>query len=171
LVALVAGCSVADSPYPIAWGPLPATRAEDCRRFQGTYADRGEVAGQTARRSLTRELLGEDAPWQAADRVTLEVTPEGASVTVIGPDKPFVRQFSAKAGEATCNAGQLELRDTRWVASGLMSGRETIRVRLYDAHPVLVARVEERMFGLMFMVVPLSGEAARWFRFARLDAQ
>ena len=30
------------------------------------------------------------------------------------------------------------------------------------------AHVEERVSGVMFIVVPLSGESARWFRFARL---
>jgi hypothetical protein len=34
--------------------------------------------------------------------------------------------------------------------------------------PYLVVHVHEAMTGLMFMVVPLSGESTRWFRFARL---
>jgi hypothetical protein len=49
-----------------------------------------------------------------------------------------------------------------------MSGRESVTVDLYDADPFLVAHVEERVTGVMFILVPLSGESARWFRFPRL---
>ena len=166
LVLLASGCSVVDQPYPATWDP--PSRAADCSRFDGTYADRGEAPGQTARPSLTRELFGEDSPWEKANRVRIELVPDGAAVGVEGVDKPFVRHFSAKEGEFRCDAGKLRLRVGRWVVSGLMSGRETVTTELHDAEPFLIAHFEGRMTGVMFAVVPLSGESARWFRFPRI---
>ncbi len=168
LVLLAAGCSIVDQPYPHAWDPLPQSPAMDCRRFEGVYADRGEAPGQTARPSLTRELFGPDSPWEKVARLRLELTADGATVTVDGAERPLVHHFSAKEGDFRCEAGKLNLRTRRWVTSGLMSGRESVRVEFHEAHPVLVARIEERITGVMFIVVPLSGESARWFRFARL---
>ena len=170
LLALLAGCTVADTPYPIAWDPIPAPAAADCRQFEGAYADRGEVFGQTARPSLTRELFGADSPWEKAASVRLEFTTEDSvEVTVSGEGlKPEMRRFSLKAGEARCDRGRLELVARRWVASDLMSGRESVRIELHQADPFLVAHVHESITGVMFLVVPLSGESARWFRFPRL---
>ena len=168
LVVIVAGCSVVDAPYPPAWDPLSDARAPDCRRFAGTYLDRGEAPGQTARPSLTRELFGQESPWEKAASLRIDLTPEGATVSVSGPAQPFVHHFSAKEGDFRCDAGKLVLRHHRWVASGLMSGRESVKASLFEAEPFLVAHVEERMTGVMFMVVPLAGESARWFRFGRL---
>jgi hypothetical protein len=168
LVLLLGGCSVVDEPYPPSWDPLAPGRAADCRRFEGTYADRGEAPGQTARPSITRELFGPDSPWEKATSVRLELTADGASVTVTGPEKPHAGHFQAKEGDFRCDNGRVTLRSRRWVGSGLMSGREAVRIDLYEASPYLVAHVEERMTGVMFIIVPLSGESARWFRFARL---
>jgi hypothetical protein len=170
LVALLAGCSVADSPYPPGWEPLSDSPANDCRRFQGAYADRGEAPGQTARPSLTRELFGPDSPWEKAASIRFDFTPDDAvEVTVAGEGmNPIVRRFSAKTDEFRCDRGKLVLRSRRWVASDLMSGRETVKIDLLEAEPFLVTHVHESMTGVMFMVVPLSGESARWFRFPRL---
>ena len=170
LVVLVAGCSVVDAPYPSAWDPPSASPASDCRRFQGTYADRGEAPGEAAPPSLTRELFGPDSPWERVSSLRFDFTPEQAlDVTLAGEGlEPTVRRLSAKTGEFRCDQGKLVLRSRRWVASGLMSGRETVKVDLHEADPFLVAHVHESMTGVMFMVVPLSGESARWFRFPRL---
>jgi hypothetical protein len=170
LVALLAGCSVVDAPYPPAWDPPSASAASDCRRFQGTYADRGEAPDQAARPSLTRELFGSDSPWERVSSLRFEFSAQEAlDVTLAGEGlDPVVRRFSAKAGEFQCNQGRLVLRNRRWVASDLMSGRETVKIDLLEADPFLVTHVYESMTGVMFMVVPLSGESARWFRFARL---
>jgi hypothetical protein len=165
-VLFLGGCSVVDQPYPAAWDPPKP--APDCSRFEGTYADRGEVAGQVARRSLTREIFGEASPWEQAKSVRLELVEDGAVITAQDGGKPVSRHFSAKDGDFRCDGGTLTLRARRWVTSGLMSGRESVRVDLYDAQPFLVAHIEERVTGVMFVVVPLSGESARWFRFARL---
>ena len=88
LLAGLAGCTVTDNPYPIAWDPLAAPAAADCRQFEGTYADRGEAFGTTERPSLTRELFGADSPWAKAASVRLEISAEDAvEVTVAGADK------------------------------------------------------------------------------------
>jgi len=167
---LLAGCSVVDSPYPPAWDPVSASTAEDCRRFQGTYADRGEAPGQTARPSFTRELFGPDSPWEKAASIRFDFSEEdGVDVTVAGEGlAPVMRRFSAKTDEFRCERGRLVLRARRWVVSDLMSGRETVKMDLVEAAPFLVTHVQESMTGVMFLVVPLSGESARWFRFARL---
>jgi len=170
LTLLLAGCSVADSPYPLAWEAPSASPQDDCRRFQGTYADRGEAPEQTARPSFTRELFGPDSPWEKAASIRFEFPAEDAvDVTVAGEGlAPVVRRFSAKSGEFRCERGTLVLRTRRWVTSDLMSGRETVKMDLVEAAPFLVTRVHESMTGVMFLVVPLSGESARWFRFPRL---
>ena len=41
-------------------------------------------------------------------------------------------------------------------------------IDLLDAEPFLVTHVQEATTGVMFRVVPLSGESARSFRFLRL---
>ena len=170
LLAFLAGCSVADSPYPISWDPLHAPPASDCRRFQGTYADRGEAPDQPVAPSLTRELFGPDSPWEKATTIRFDFNVEDAlDVTVaVDGDKPLLRQFSAKAGDFQCDRGNLVLNSRRWVASDLMSGRESVKIDLYQAEPFLVTHVYESVTGVMFLVVPLSGESARWFRFRRL---
>jgi hypothetical protein len=168
LVLFLGGCSVVDQPYPPAWAPLSQASVSDCRRFEGTYADRGESPGQTARPSLTRELFGEESPWEKATSVRMELVEDGAVITVQDGGKPVSRHFSIKEGDFRCQDGKLTLRARRWVTSGLMSGRESVRVDLHAAEPFLVAHVEERVSGVMFIVVPLSGESARWFRFPRL---
>ena len=170
VVLLLSGCSVVDAPYPIAWDlPAPAP-SNDCRRFEGIYADRGEAPGQAAEPSLTRELFGADSPWQHAKTVQLKlVSDTEAEVTVQG-GKALSHRFSAKAGDFQCEGGTLTLRHRRWVTSDLMSGRETVRIRLHAADPYLTVHVFEATTGVMFMVVPLSGESARWYRFRRLAA-
>jgi len=169
LFALLPGCTVADNPYPIGWDPIPAPAAADCGQFQGTYADRGEAFGQTAKPSLTRELFGASSPWEKVSSVRLEfVAEDSVEVTVAGEGlKPETRRFSLKAGEAGCDRGKLQLVARRWVASDLMSGRESVRIDLEQADPFLVTHVRESITGVMFLVVPLSGESARWLRFAR----
>jgi hypothetical protein len=170
LLAFLAGCSVADTPYPLAWPLLPAPPANDCAHFQGAYADRGEAPGQSTQPSLTRELFGPDGPWEKATRIRFDFAPEDALEVTVGGEglDPVVHRFSAKAGEFACDRGQLALKSRRWVASDLISGRESVKIELNMAEPLLVAHVYESISGVMFLVVPLSGESARWYRFRRL---
>jgi hypothetical protein len=170
LLVFLAGCSVADTPYPLAWDPLGMPPTADCRRFQGTYADRGEAPGDAPPPSLTRELFGPDGPWEKAKAIRFDfMAEESVTVTVeVEGLAPVVREFSKKAGDFQCDRGNLVLNSRRWVASDLMSGRESVKIDLHTAEPFLVAHVYESVTGVMFLVVPLSGESARWFRFPRL---
>jgi hypothetical protein len=162
------GCTVGDDPYPVGWDPVVTTPGSDCKDFQGTYADRGQ-AGHTGQASLSRELFGKDGPWQTASNVHLSFPqPDLLDVTVTPSPKPFVRRFSTKTGELRCEGGMLLLRNRRWVYSDLMSGREDVRLELHRSGNYLVAHVNETMMGAMFMVVPLTGESTRWYRFSRL---
>jgi hypothetical protein len=168
IAGFLGGCTVGEDPYPAGWDPLSPLTGADCRHFQGTYADRGQ-AGHTGQASLSRELFGKDGPWQAAENVHFSFPqPDLLDVTVTPAPKPFVRRFSAKAGELRCEGGALYLRNRRWVYSDLMSGREDVKVELYRSGNYLVAHVNETMMGAMFMVVPLTGESTRWYRFSRL---
>ena len=77
-------------------------------------------------------------------------TEDSVAVTVSGEGlKPETRRFSIKAGEARCDRGRLELAAKRWVASDLMSGRESVKIELNQSDPFLVAHVYEspELFG------------------------
>ena len=168
-LVLLSGCTVVDAPYPVAWDlPAPAP-SNDCRRFEGIYADRGEAASQATDPSLTRELFGAESPWQGAKTVRLVLLSDTEAEVTVEGGRSFTHRFSAKAGDLRCEEGRLTLRHRRWVTSDIMSGRETVKMRLHDADPYLTAHVVEATTGVMFMVVPLSGESARWFRFKRLS--
>src|SRR2546430_1624365 len=103
-----------------------AARGNDCRRFQGTYADRDEAPGQTARPSLTREFFGADSPWEKVSSTRFDSPAgDGVDVTLAGESRdPMVRRSSAKAGEFRCARGRLGLHTRRWMYSDLTSGRE-----------------------------------------------
>lgn len=170
LIVLLAGCSVADDPYPARWDPLPPATSSNCSQFSGRYADRGESPAHSTRPSLTRELFGKDSPWEKAVSIELDLpSDEALEIRVSAPGaKPFARRLSAKAGEFECERGRLIVHSKRWVASDLMSGRESVTIEMHQAEGYLVTRVNESTMGLMFMVVPLTAESARWYRFARL---
>src|SRR3954468_9864598 len=104
LLLLLAGCTVVDAPYPPAWDPLPSRPSDaavDCRRFQGTYADRGEAPGEAGKPSLTRELFGPDSPWEKATSLRFDVVSDDVVEVTVNGAKPMTHQFSAKAGDVT----------------------------------------------------------------------
>jgi hypothetical protein len=171
MALILTGCTVADDPYPAGWEPLPAAVSSNCRQFRGTYADRGESPGHTTQASLTRELFGQGSPWQKAVSIELDLpSDETLDIRVAVPGaNTFSRRLSRKAGEFACERGKLTVRSRRWVASDLMSGRETVNVEMHQAQHHLVTRVDETTTGVMFMVVPLSGESSKWYRFPRLQ--
>jgi hypothetical protein len=169
ILSLLAGCTVADEVYPTRWDPLPTAESGDCSAFRGRYADRGESPSNPSKPSLTRELFGHESPWEKAASITLEPDDDTLDIRVeLAGAKPFSRRLTRKAGEFKCERGALIVRSRRWVTSDLMSGRENVTVEMHFADPYLMARVDETTIGVMFMVVPLSGESARWFRFRRL---
>lgn len=197
--ASLSGCMVVDAAYPLEWDVLPAPPATHCRYLAGRYADRGQSSEHpgeltkhaspavqppqtkqpppptrqgsiTEERSFTRELLGEDSPWQDAVKFALEMPSDNVAVfTVVDKSgKTLSRSFTAQGGQLECDEGRMVLHNKRWVASTLLSGREKVTIELQRGGDYLVAHVSERDTGLAFAVVPLSGESARWMRFRRL---
>lgn len=197
--ASLSGCMVVDAPYPLEWDVLPAPAATHCRYLAGRYADRGQSSEHpgeltkqsspavqpsqtkqpsapprqgsvTEERSFTRELLGEDSPWQNALEFMVQTPSDDVAVfTVVDRNGSSVsRSFTVQSGQLECDAGRMILHNKRWVASTLLSGRENITMELQRGGDYLVAHVSERDTGLAFAVVPLSGESARWMRFRRL---
>jgi hypothetical protein len=166
----LAACTVADEPYPADWAPLPQAASSSCRHFSGSYADRGEAPGHANKPSLTRELFGQDSPWEKAVSVQFDVPRDDTLDVVVsapgGP--PFNRRLTTQGKDFSCERGRLVEHSRRWVASDLMSGRETVKIEIHHAEPHLAARVNESITGVMFMVVPLSGESSRWYRFSRI---
>ena len=56
---LLAGCAVAEYPYPVAWEPIVPPPSDSCERLAGRYADRGERDDEPREPLLTDELFGE----------------------------------------------------------------------------------------------------------------
>jgi len=170
VVVSLAGCAVGDELYPNDWDPLMASPSAGCRHLEGIYADRGDAPGHAAAASFSRELFGKDGPWEKAASVRIDfATEDEVDVAVsVTEGKPFIRRFDAKTGEFACERGLMVLRNQRWIYSDVMSGRETVKIELQAAGRHLAAHVYESATGVMFMAVPLSGESARWYRFARL---
>ncbi len=170
LLACLAGCAVIEQDYPLAWDPLPQPGAQDCARFTGSYADRGEAVGDSAQPSLTYGLFGHHSAWKEARRVDLALPEEGVlQVTAWDDRKPlFTRTLTSKEGEFSCSDGVLSVRSKRWVAGDIVSGREHITIELRLSDSKLVAHVKEKTYGGLFAVVPIVGTATHWYRFARV---
>jgi hypothetical protein len=170
LLICVAGCAVTEQDYPLTWDPLLPPASIDCARFAGSYADRGEAAGRSAEPSLTQGLFGQHSGWKNAQRVDLALPQAGVlEITVWDAQKPlFKRTLIAQAGEFQCKGGQLVVHAKRWVASDLVSGRQSVTIEFNRADGKLVAHVQETTYGTIFAVVPIAGTAAHWYRFARL---
>ena len=67
-----------------------------------------------------------------------------------------------------CRGGRLILRDRRWIAGYIMTGRQHMEVELNRTDPSVVAQVEEMAYGVMFVIFPVVGTARHWYRFQRL---
>lgn len=166
----LAGCAVAEYPYPPAWDPLVPRADSECREFQGRYADRGEREDEGSKPSLTRELFGEFADWERATSVQLTMANEGALVITIAGEggELFSRTLLREDRDYDCRGGRLIVRDRRFIAGYIMSGRQHVEVELNDAGPRIVAQVEEMAYGVMFVIFPVVGTARHWYRFERL---
>jgi hypothetical protein len=161
----LAGCAVAEYPYPTAWDPLVAQPDSDCREFAGRFADRGERADEPSKPSLTRELFGEFSDWENASTVQLTMPKDGVlEVTVSnGQGRLFSRTL-----DYDCRGGRLIVRDGHWIAGYVMSGRQHVEIEVNRAGPHIIAQVEETAYGVMFVIFPGVGTARHWYRFQRL---
>lgn len=169
----LAGCAVGDPQYPLSWGPLPHPPASDCVHFEGVYADEGDTRDRFQKASFTRELFGYRPGWKAAKRVEFSFLDEDALlVTVWSEEGELIkRTLSAEAGDFTCDAGRLVIRNERWVVEELLAAHENTTLELHANGRYLVARVNERSYAMAFVVVPFAADATHWFRFPRLPAK
>lgn len=165
---LLAGCAVAEYNYPVAWDPLVPKPDSDCREFQGRYADRGEREEDPRKPSLTRELFGEFSDWQDASSVQFAMPKAGVLEVTVSGERGRLFSRTLEGSDLACRGGRLIVRDKRWIAGYIMSGRQHVEVELNDAAPRVVAQVEEMAYGLMFIIFPVVGTARHWYRFDRL---
>ena len=93
-------------------------------------------------------------------------------VTVYGEEGTLFRKdLHAASGDFECDAGRLVIRDARWVAEDLVTGREKVTLELHrGGGRHLVAKVRERTYAVVFLVVPLVADATHWYRFSRLGS-
>jgi len=166
---LLAGCAVAEYNYPVVWEPLVPQPDSDCREFLGRFADRGQREDESSRPSLTRQLFGEFSDWENATAVELTMPKDGVLVaTVSGNEGPLFARTLLRADDYRCQGGRLIVRDRRWVAGYIMSGRQHVEIELNIAGPRVVTQVEEMSYGVMFIIFPIIGTARHWYRFERL---
>jgi len=165
---VLGGCAVAEYSYPPTWDPLVGQPDSDCREFEGRYADRGERPEEPDKPSLTRELFGEFSAWEQASSVQLAMPRPGALVvTVSGANGPIFSR-TLQGSDVACRGGRLIVRDKRWIAGYIMTGRQHIEVELNQDGPRVVTQIEELGYGLMFAFFPVIGTARHWYRFERL---
>jgi len=166
---LLAGCAVAEYNYPVVWEPLVPQPDSECREFLGRFADRGQREDESSRPSLTRQLFGEFSDWENATAVELTMPKDGVLVaTVSGNEGPLFARTLLRADDYRCQGGRLIVRDRRWIAGYIMSGRQHVEVELNIAGPRVVTQVEEMSYGVMFIIFPIIGTARHWYRFERL---
>jgi hypothetical protein len=161
----LAGCAVAEYPYPIAWQPLVPEPDSGCREFEGRFADRGERADEPTKPSLTRELFGEFSDWENAATVQLAIPKDGVLEVTVASGQGLL--FS-RTLDCDCRGGRLIVRSRRWIAGYIMSGRQHVDLDLNRAGSAVVVQVEELAYGVMFVVFPVVGTARHWYRFQRL---
>jgi len=163
----IQGCAIGNPQYPVSWDPLVPSASADCRHFEGSYADRGQTRDGLSVRSFTRELFGYREEWRAATRVQLEFLSDRVlQVTVwAGDNKVSVRNLHGDTGDFACEAGQLAVRDRRWVAEDLVAGHENVTIELHEQGNQIVALVKEFTFAVAFLVVPFVADATHWYRF------
>ena len=169
LCLALAGCAVAEYPYPLAWDPLIPRPDSDCREFQGRYADRGEGDDDTERKpSLTRALFGEFSDWEDATSLQLAMTKPGVFEVTVSGAKGRILSRTLEGSDFDCRGGRLILRDRRWIAGYIMSGRQHVDIELNREGTRIVTQVEEMTYGVMFVIFPVVGTARHWYRFERL---
>ena len=164
----LAGCAVAEYPYPIAWQPLVPQPDSDCSEFQGRFADRGERDDDPGRPSLTRELFGEFSDWEKASAVALAISKPGTLVVTVSSEEGQLFTRTLEGSDVACRGGRLIVRDRHWIGGYVMSGRQHVDLDLNRAGNEVVVQVEELSYGVMFVVFPVVGTARHWYRFQRL---
>ena len=164
---LLTGCAVAEYPYPAAWEPLVPRPDSDCKEFEGRYVDRGERDDEPSKPSLTRQLFGEFADWEDARTVEFAMPKAGALVVNVAGGQGQLFSRTLEGSDVACRGGRLIVRDKRFVAGYIMTGREHVEIELNQVDGKVVARVEEMAYGVIFVIFPVVGTARHWYRFER----
>jgi len=164
----LAGCAVAEYPYPLAWQPLVPMPDSDCREFQGRFADRGERDDDPGKPSLAREMFGEFSDWENAATVQFAMPKDRVLVVTVSSATGPLFTRTLEGNDVGCRGGRLIVRDQRWIAGYVMSGRQHVELDLNRSGNDVVAQVEELAYGVMFVVFPVIGTARHWYRFQRL---
>ena len=170
-LVLLAGCTVAEYQFPKSWDALRGSASMDCREILGTYADRGESGSPGSEfPSLSLQLLGPNSDWQKATSVSFSFPAEGAlQLTVQGKSGPiFSRTLTSKDDEYLCKDGHARVRARRWIATDMVSGRQTVVLEMSGIENYLVTKVNEETYGTLFVLVPIAGTAQHWYRFPRV---
>jgi hypothetical protein len=160
-------------PYPDSWGPLPLPTSDDCRQFEGKYADLSEGFlwyGSPIVESLTQYLLfatyAKEREWNAATRVDLSLPSNSELLVVVwgGQEKLFTRTLNDS--DFSCEHGRLVLRKSEGIAREGVLGvsRTTITFSITESY--LVAEHTERTVG-SYALIPIVGNETRWARFRR----
>ena len=164
---LLAGCAVAEYPYPPTWDPLVPRPDSDCREFEGRYADRGQREDEPSRPSLTRQLFGEFADWENATGVEFAMPKAGTLVITVSGAEGQLFSRTLEGNDVACRGGKLIVRDRRFIAGYIMTGRQHVEIELNQVDGKVVARVEEMAYGVIFIIFPVIGTARHWYRFER----
>lgn len=181
VVLLAAACAVnRDYPYPASWPPLTGGAAEDCRDFEGSYADRGDTPDfPTVNRSLTFTLgwlqewnrTGHREDWRTADRVTVSLPSADslkAEIWKANGEKIGTRLLTRASGEFVCDSGRATIRWHVYEAEDVATTREDYMVEFSRAGESLVAHVRNRGIGTVLLIFPVWGTTSGWVRFTRL---
>ena len=112
--------------------------------------------------------------WQIIEGAMVPLLPQSATPgvaagTVEGAQgEIFSRTLLQSDKDFASRGGHLIVRDRRWIAGYIMSGRQHVEVELNEAGRHVVAQVEEMAYGVMFVIFPVVGTARHWYRFERL---
>jgi hypothetical protein len=163
----LAGCAVAEYPYPVAWDPLIPQPDSDCSEFQGRYADRGERDDDPNKPSLAREMFGEFSDWEKR---------RGGAGDAEGPACSWSRCRRRRAAlfpHAGGKRRRLPRRAPHRARQALDRRLHHVRTparrgRAEPRRTDVVAQVEEMAYGVMFVIFPVVGTARHWYRFQRL---
>lgn len=171
-VILLTSCGY-HRPYPADWSPLPEPQAKDCQSIAGTYKNWGEMVGHPEHPSLAGELFGFGTLGFAPDKVTFSLPdPNTLEVTVLGTEgEVFQRTLSTKDHNFACEDGHAVVTDQRWFDADVAFGRESLIIELIPSADYLITHDHNKGFGLVFLIMPVVGDSASWYRFERLNDQ
>lgn len=161
-------------PYPeFVWGPLPPPPTEDCRHFEGSYRNSGEMVTMAlpeTRPLLTQTLFGRSTLGRDTRVSFALMTNETLNVTVWEGLKTVFTRALTSPGNFNCEEGRLVIRDRRLVNAPAVTIWQSVTITLSGTDDYLIAQVEALELGAVF-IVPAGGQrSTNWYRFRRIDS-